>query len=146
MDVTKTNYGLLVTIPEQHDNNGELLNSKFAYQLRQVRTINDNDPEEQPLINALEKGEKRDTAKFLKLAEDMKTMKTKTPQQMHEQWQRIKAYVRERGQFIKYVHIMARYCNRMADYNGAAPYWHGRYYYDERNNAPVPASVYAKQV
>lgn len=24
-------------------------------------------------------------------------MKTKTPQQIHEQWQRIKAYVRERG-------------------------------------------------
>lgn len=72
-------------------------------------------------------------------------MRTKTPQQIHEQWQRIKAYVSERGQFIKYVHIMARYCNRMADYNGAAPYWHGRYYYDDRNNAAVPASVYAKQ-
>lgn len=74
MEVTKTNYGLLVTIPEQHDNNGELLNSEFAYQLRQVRTINDNDPEEQPLINALEKREKRDTAKFLKLAEEMERL------------------------------------------------------------------------
>lgn len=28
-------------------------------------------------------------------------------------------YVRERGQFIKYVHIMARYCNRMSVCNGA---------------------------
>lgn len=74
MKVTKTNYGLLVTIPEQHDNNGELLNSEFAYQLRQVRTINDNNPEEQPLINALERGEKRDTAKFLKLAEEMERL------------------------------------------------------------------------
>lgn len=74
MEVTKTNYGLLVTIPEQHDNNGELLNSEFAYQLRQVRTINDNDPEEQPLINALEKREKRDTAKFLKLAAEMEQL------------------------------------------------------------------------
>lgn len=85
MEVTKTNYGLLVTIPEQHDNNGELLNSEFAYQLRQVRTINDNDPEEQPLINALEKGEKRATAQFLRLAKDMEQLFTKlrTP----EDWQ-----------------------------------------------------------
>lgn len=74
MDVTKTNYGLLVTIPEQHDTNGDLLNSEFSYQLRQVRTINDNDPDEQPLINALEKREKRDTAKFLKLAEEMERL------------------------------------------------------------------------
>ena len=64
----------MVTIPEQHDTNGDLLNSEFAYQLRQVRTINDNDPDEQPLINALEKGEKRDTAKFLKLAEEMERL------------------------------------------------------------------------
>lgn len=74
MEVTKTSYGLLVTIPEQHDTNGDLLNSEFAYQLRQVRTLNDNNPDEQPLINALEKGEKRDTAKFLKLAEDMERL------------------------------------------------------------------------
>ena len=85
MKVTKTNYGLLVTIPEQHDTNGDLLNSEFAYQIRQVRTINDNDPDEQSLINALEKGEKRDTTKFLKLAEEMerlfKQLKTR------EDWQ-----------------------------------------------------------
>ena len=74
MEVTKTNYGLLVTIPEQHDTNGDLLNSGFAYQLRQVRTLNDNDPDEQPLINALEKGEKRDTTTFLKLAEEMERL------------------------------------------------------------------------
>lgn len=74
MNVTRTNYGLLVTIPERHDANGVLLNSEFAYQLRQVRTINDNNPDEQPLIKALEKGEKHDTAKFLKLAEEMEQL------------------------------------------------------------------------
>lgn len=74
MEVTKTNYGLLVTIPEQHDTNGDLLNSEFAYRLRQVRTLNGNDPDEQPLIDALEKGEKRDTAKFLKLAREMERL------------------------------------------------------------------------
>lgn len=64
----------MVTIPEQHDSNGNLLNSEFSYPLRQVRTINDNDPDEQPLINALEKREKRDTAKFLKLAKEMEQL------------------------------------------------------------------------
>lgn len=72
-------------------------------------------------------------------------MRTKTPKQIHEQWQRIKSYVRTRGHFMEYWSVMARYCNRMADYNGASPYWHDRFYYDERNNAPVPVSVYAKQ-
>lgn len=75
-------------------------------------------------------------------------MKTKTPKQIHEQWQRISAYCRQRGQFMKYFHVMAQYCNRMADYNGEAIYWtcqHG-HHYNERNNAPVPASVYAKNV
>lgn len=70
-------------------------------------------------------------------------MKTKTPKQLHEQWQRIKMYVRERGHFMAYIHIYARYCNRMADYNGGAPYWHNHFYYNERNNAPVPVSIYA---
>lgn len=99
MDITKTNYGLLVTIPEQHDTNGDLLNSEFTYQLRQVRTINDNDPDEQPLINALEKGEKRDTAKFLKLAGEMeqlfKQLKTR------EDWQ---AWEDEHGDFNRLYH------------------------------------------
>ena len=71
MKVTKTNYGLLVTIPEQHDNNGDLLNSEFTYQLRQVRTINDNDPKEQPLINRLERKEKPLTRRFILLAWSM---------------------------------------------------------------------------
>lgn len=71
MNVTKTNYGLLVTIPEQHDSNGDLLNSEFAYQLRQVRTINDNDPDEQPLINRLELKEQPLTRKFILLAWSM---------------------------------------------------------------------------
>lgn len=71
MIVTKTNYGLLVTIPEQHDSNGDLLNSEFAYQLRQVRTINDNDPDEQPLINRLERKEQPLTRKFILLAWSM---------------------------------------------------------------------------
>lgn len=71
MEVTKTNYGLLITIPEQHDTNGDLLNSEFAYQLRQVRTLNDNNPDEQPLINRLERKEQPLTRKFILLAWSM---------------------------------------------------------------------------
>ena len=99
MKVTKTNYGLLVTIPEQHDNNGDLLNSEFTYQLRQVRTINDNDPDEQPLINAREKGEKRDTAKFLKLAEEMEQLFKKL--RTREDWQ---AWEESHGDFNRRYH------------------------------------------
>ena len=74
-------------------------------------------------------------------------MKTKTPKQIHEQWQRIKSYVRTRGHFMEYWRIMARYCNRMADYNGASPYWHGRtgWQYTEQDNAPVPVTIYTRQ-
>lgn len=99
MKVTKTNYGLLVTIPEQHDDNGNLLNSEFAYQLRQVRTINDNDPDEQPLINALEKGEKRDTAKLLKLAEEMERLFKQL--RTREDWQ---AWEEAHGDFNRLYH------------------------------------------
>lgn len=99
MNVTKTNYGLLVTIPEQHDTNGDLLNSEFAYQLRQVRTINRNDPDEQPLINALEKGEKRDTAKFIKLAREMEQLFGKL--RTREDWQ---AWEKTHGDFNHFYH------------------------------------------
>lgn len=70
--------------------------------------------------------------------------RTKTPQQIHEQWQRIKGYVRQRGKFIAYMKVYVRYCNRMADYNGEGTYWtsqHG-YHYTNRNNAPVPREFY----
>lgn len=80
-------------------NNSELLNSEFAYQLRQVRTINDNDPEEQPLINALEKGEKRDTAKFLKLAEEMERLFKQL--RTREDWQ---AWEESHGDFNRLYH------------------------------------------
>lgn len=99
MNVTKTNYGLLVTIPEQHDANGDLLNSEFTYQLRQVRMINDNDPDEQPLINALEKGEKRYTAKSLKLAGEMERLFKQL--QTREDWQ---AWKDAHGDFNRLYH------------------------------------------
>lgn len=71
-------------------------------------------------------------------------MKTKTPQQLNEQWKRISNYVRQRGHFIRYYRIYARYNNRMADYNREAVYWtpQNGYHYTERNNAPVPYEFY----
>lgn len=74
MIVKKTNYGLEVTIPEQCDEYGQLLNSCFTYWLRQVRTINHNDPDEQPLLDRLEKDEKELTDEFLTLAEEMEKL------------------------------------------------------------------------
>lgn len=68
MKITKTNYGLLVTIPET-DNNSE-----FIFELRQVRTINNDDPNEQPLINRLERKEKALTQQFFKLVEEMEAL------------------------------------------------------------------------
>lgn len=65
MRVTETNWGKIVTIPETENN------SEFVYQLRNVRTINDNEPEEQPLINRLERAEKRAEARFLARAKEM---------------------------------------------------------------------------
>lgn len=45
---------------------------------------------------------------------NFKDMRTKTPKQIHEQWQRIKGYVRARGFFMAYFKVYAKYCNRMA--------------------------------
>lgn len=73
--------------------------------------------------------------------------RTKTPKQVREQWQRISRYLRNRisrPDFMAYLNTYARYCNRMADYNGESPYWHnGKFYYNKRNNAPVPVEIYA---
>lgn len=71
-------------------------------------------------------------------------MKTKTPKQLHEQWERIAKYLKTRGLFMPYYEIFAKYCNRMADYNGAAPYWHNAWHYTDTNNAPVPVNIYTK--
>lgn len=59
MKIASTNYGLFVSID----------GTDYTYQLRQVRTINNNNPEEQPLINRLEKPEKALLTQFLKLAQ-----------------------------------------------------------------------------
>ena len=74
---------------------------------------------------------------------NFKDMRTKTPKQIHEQWQRIKGYVRARGSFMAYFKVYAKYYNRMAIYNGKPTYWLvSRYYYDKQNNNPVPVSYY----
>lgn len=74
---------------------------------------------------------------------NFKDMRTKTPKQIHEQWQRIKGYVRARGSFMAYFNVYAKYYNRMAIYNGKPTYWLvSRYYYDKQNNNPVPVSYY----
>lgn len=71
-------------------------------------------------------------------------MKTKTPEQLNNQWIRISGYVRQRGKFMEYFHIYVRYSNRMAKYFGSSPYWHPNtgYQYTEENNAPVPSRIY----
>lgn len=80
-------------------------------------------------------------------SDKFKDMRTKTPKQIHEQWQRIKGYVRARGSFMAYFNVYAKYCNRMAIYNGKPTYWLvSRYYYDKQNNNPVPVSYYTKVV
>ena len=72
-------------------------------------------------------------------------MKTKTPEQLNNQWMRISGYVRQRGDFVKYFYTYVRYSNRMAEYLGASPYWHPRtgFQYTKESNAPTPRNVYA---
>lgn len=52
-------------------------------------------------------------------------------------------YVRQRGRFMEYFRIYARYRNRMAKYLGSSPYWpiNTGYQYTEGNNAPTPRKV-----
>lgn len=64
MKITPTNYGLFVAID----------GTDYTYQLRQVRTINNNNPEEQPLINRLEKQEKPLLKQFLTLAHQINSI------------------------------------------------------------------------
>lgn len=71
--------------------------------------------------------------------------RTKTAEQINEQWARISKYVRKRGYFMEYFRVYVRYRNRMTGYNGESPYWHDRYHYNKRNNSPVPVSFYAKK-
>ena len=72
-------------------------------------------------------------------------MRTKTPEQLQKQWKQINGYTRQRGKFMDYFKIYARYSNRMAKYLGSSTYWHINtgYQYTEGNNAPVPRKVYA---
>jgi hypothetical protein len=65
MEIKKTNWGEIVTIPETE------INSEFTYHLRSVRRINNNNPYEQELINELEPKEKKARRKFLILAKSM---------------------------------------------------------------------------
>lgn len=51
MKIEKTHFGLRVTIPETE------YSSEFVYNLRNVRVLNDNEPQEQPLLAELEKRE-----------------------------------------------------------------------------------------
>ncbi len=73
-------------------------------------------------------------------------MRTKTPEQLHNQWKHISGYVRQRGKFMEYFHAYVRYSNRMAKYLGSSTYWHMNtgYQYTEQNNVPVPVSIYTE--
>jgi hypothetical protein len=73
-------------------------------------------------------------------------MRTKTPEQLHNQWKHISGYVRQRGKFMEYFLQYARYGNRMKEYLGSSPYWcmNTGYQYTKQNNAPVPVSIYTK--
>lgn len=48
MKIQKTSWGRIITVPETPGN------SEFSYHLREVRKINNNEPNEQELINRLE--------------------------------------------------------------------------------------------
>lgn len=65
MEIKQTWWGKIVTIPETE------FNSEFSYHLRNVRRINDNEPEEQELINELEPKEQDAEQKLITLAEEM---------------------------------------------------------------------------
>lgn len=79
-------------------------------------------------------------------------MRTKTPQQIYEQWRRISrnATTRENIERVKHAaHISRRYWDNIYKANGIAD----RLNYGDTakcneiwSTAPVPASVYAKQV
>lgn len=71
-------------------------------------------------------------------------MRTKTPEQLNNQWMRISGYVRRRGIFMKHCRIYMRYSVRMVENLGSSPYWHPNtgYQYTEENNAPVPVRIY----
>lgn len=65
MEITRTTWGEIVTIPATENN------TDFSYDLRSVRRINNNDPEEQELLAELEPKEQRARRKFLILAHSM---------------------------------------------------------------------------
>lgn len=71
----------------------------------------------------------------------------KTPKQLRQQWSIINGYTRQRGKFMYYFGVYARYSNRMSKYLGSSPYWHMNtgYQYTEQNNSPVPVSIYTKE-
>lgn len=90
MKITPTNYGLFVAI------NG----TDYTYQLRQVRTINNNNPEEQPLINRLEKQEKPLLKQFLTLAHQCENVvKVLDEDTTRPTWQKWKEWQAANGDF-----------------------------------------------
>lgn len=80
MLVERTNYGLKITIPETGHN------SEFTYQVRQVRTLNNNDPREQKLLAELEKGEKTATRRLLLLLWSMENFFNTLPNDWAGWW------------------------------------------------------------
>ena len=80
MLVESTNYGLKITIPETGHN------SEFVYQVRQVRTLNNNDPREQKLFAELEKGEKTATRRLLLLLWSMENFFNTLPNDWAGWW------------------------------------------------------------
>lgn len=65
MEVIDTDWGKIVIIPNTE------YNLEFRYELRNVRRINHDDPDEQPLIAELEKREKILEKAFMKRTEEM---------------------------------------------------------------------------
>lgn len=68
----------------------------------------------------------------------------KSLEQLKAQWHRISGYVRERGQFMKYFNVYARYSHRMYDYIGGCPYYMGRTTDTKKANTPVPRDAYMR--
>lgn len=82
MKIEKTAYGKRITIPATSNN------SEFVYDLRNVRTINRNNPHEQPLLNELERGERIAERRLVILLYSMENFfRTANNAKSYNQWE-----------------------------------------------------------
>lgn len=95
MRIEKTDYGLLITLPETEHT------CEWHYHIRQVRTLNNNDRKEQKLLAELEEIEKPLTRKLLLRIWSMWNI-MKNVQNPREDWDRWEDH--NRMDFNEYYH------------------------------------------